>query len=165
MSNENLKQCPNCGADLVKPWLSCPVCGYDYILDSQDDKSLKYSTKELKRRHKKAKKQLKKFEKQIYNRIKNTREADSTDIHRLIFNEISGRILSKMHDHNLETLTIERKYLMEFIGKTLVETDKDFIEYDETNLPFITEDLKKYLEQKGIKTNYEGNLVKFKKLK
>ncbi len=79
---------------------------------------------------------------------------------RNIKNKIKNKIISLMDEKGIEILTIERKYLAEFINK-------DFLEYHQKrdNLPRIKKELCLYLLDNGIDISYKSSLINFKKLR
>ncbi|MFX1410033.1 MAG: roadblock/LC7 domain-containing protein [Promethearchaeota archaeon] len=67
------------------------------------------------------------------------------------------KILSLMHQKKEEIIEIERKDLTELFTDELIQQD------DSDKLPIVNSSLKSYFETRGIKIEYDGNLIKFRK--
>ncbi|MFX1315005.1 MAG: roadblock/LC7 domain-containing protein [Promethearchaeota archaeon] len=68
-----------------------------------------------------------------------------------------GKILSLMHEKKVDLIEIERNNLTKLFTDELIQQN------DSDKLPMIKSSVRSYFETRGIKIEYEGNLIKFRK--
>jgi signal recognition particle GTPase len=73
--------------------------------------------------------------------------------------KLREKILSLMKDRTTDTITIERKYLSEFVESKLLIIDQT------SGLPMLKNHIKKYLDSNNITIQYTTELIIFKKNK